>query len=249
MMLVYFGTYLGQKLHTFKEGTGFLPDTLASRLPVVRSAPVKRIERLRDRSGARVSYLENGFAKTADADVVVMAATGDVFLPMVTDPEPAWQAFFSRVGFSRVGIVYTFAEGDDPALDKGGIMFPRNEPWQLSALGWGRIPDGRVHVMSDLKAHIYDPAMPDEELKRIITEEMVRAVPAFKGAIRDQMVFRWERKVPLFPVGQLKAIRAFWQAAAEKPIYFCGDYFIGSNAGAALASGWLCAERILNQRS
>jgi protoporphyrinogen/coproporphyrinogen III oxidase len=245
MMLIYFGTYLGQKLHTFKGGIGFLPDTLASRLQVACNARVSRIERQPDRSGAKVFFVQDGIEKALDADVVVMAAPGDLFLPMVADPEPAWQAFFSKVAFSQVGIVYTFAEGDDPALDKGGIMFPRNEPWRLAALGWGRLPDGRVHVMSDLKASLYYPGMSDEELKFIVSQEMAKAVPAFKGAIRDQMVFRWERKVPLYPPGQLKAIKTFWQNSAEKPIYFCGDYFIGSNAGAALASGWLCADRVL----
>ena len=28
------------------------------------------------------------------------------------------------------------------------------------------------------------------------------------------------------------------------PTYFCGDYLTGLNTGAALASGWFCAEKI-----
>jgi len=99
--------------------------------------------------------------------------------------------------------------------------------------------------MSDLKAHIYDASMEDEELKRIITDEVVRAVPAFKGTIRDQMVLRWPRKVPAFPVGYLSGLKVFKDDPEEEPIYFCGDYLIGPSTGSALASAWQCADRIL----
>jgi protoporphyrinogen oxidase len=144
-----------------------------------------------------------------------------------------------------VGIVYHLLEGDDKALDEGGIMFPRREGWKLAALGWKRRPDGRVLAMSDLKSSLYDPAITDDELKATITAEVERAVPQFKGHIRDQMVFRWSRKVPAYRVGYLSALKHFKADMQEGPVYFCGDYLAGPNAGAALATGWLCAERVL----
>jgi protoporphyrinogen oxidase len=162
------------------------------------------------------------------------------------EPLPEWQKFFEKVGFTRVGIVYHHVEGDNPIFEEGGIMFPRKEPWILSAVGWKRREDGRVLVMSDLKAHLYDPAISDDDLRAKITDEMIRAVPAFEGAILDQMVFRWPRKVPKYPVGYLSALKRFKEDPQEGPVYFCGDYLIGPNAGAALASGWLCAERVEN---
>ena len=180
-----------------------------------------------------------------DCEAVILAVPGDSVLGLFESPPSAWQAFFPQVRFTRVGIVYHLLEGDDPVLDEGGIMFPRQEPWKLSALGWKRRPDGRVLAMSDLKAHLYDPATSDEELKKIITEEAVRAVPQFAGKIKDQMVFRWTRKVPAYPPGFLTALKAFKQNPQEGPVYFCGDYLVGPNTGAALASGWFCAEKIL----
>ncbi len=245
MLLLMFSSYLGQKLHTFEGGIGFLPDMLASRLDVICQAPVSRIDLHQDGSGATVHYREYGREKSLEVEIVVIAAPGDVVPSLFESPRPAWRTFFPNVGYTRVGIVYHLVEGDEPVFDEGGIMFPRKEPWKLSALGWSRRPDGRVLVMSDLKAHLYDPSMGDEELKRVITAEVVRAVPDFEGRICDQMVFRWERKVPTFRVGYLSALEAFRDDPQEGPVYFCGDYLIGPSAGSALASAWQCVDRIL----
>ena len=245
MLLVIFGHYLGQKLHTFQGGIGLLPETLASRLNVTCHATASRVTLWPDGRGATVHYQHEGQEKALDADVVVVAVPGDVVLGLFREPRPAWQEFFPRVGYSRVAVVFHIAEGDDSALDRGGIMFPRKEPWKLCALGWERKADGRVWVMSDLKAHDYDPAMSDDELVRIIAEEMVRAVPAFQGAVRDRMVYRWPRKVPTFPVGYLTALQRFRADPQEGPVYFCGDYLAGPSTGSALASGWECADRVL----
>ena len=245
MLLLLFGSYLGQKLYTFEGGIGFLPDTLASRLDVTYNAEVSRAALCADGSGASVHYHMDGEERTLKADAVVVAVPGDGALNLFEEPRAAWMRFFPKVRYSQVGVVYHIVEGDDPALDKGGIMFPRKEGWRLCALGWERKPDGRVWVMSDLKAHLYTPDMSDEELKQIVTEEMIRAVPAFAGAIRDQMVFRWPRKVPTFPPGYLSALREFKADPQEGPVYFCGDYLIGPSAGSALVAGWQCAERVL----
>jgi oxygen-dependent protoporphyrinogen oxidase len=244
MLLMLFGSYLNQKLYTFQGGIGTFPDTLAGKLPVTLKAAARRIEPRRDGRGATVFYTVEGRPEKTDCDAVVLAVPGDAVLNLFESPPPAWEKFFPQVRFTRVGIVYHLLEGDDPALDEGGIMFPRQEPWQLSALGWKRRPDGGVLAMSDLKAHLYDPALSDEALKKVITAEAVRVVPQFAGHIKDQMVFRWTRKVPAYPPGFLTAIKAFKENPQEGPVYFCGDYLVGPNTGAALASGWLCAEKI-----
>ncbi len=244
MLLMLFGSYLNQKLYTFEGGIGFFPDALASKLAVTLNATAQHIGLRSDSSGATVDYVVDGRPEKVDCEAVVLAVPGDAVLKLFESPPAAWQAFFPQVRFTRVGIVYHLLEGDDPVLNEGGIMFPRQEPWQLSALGWKRRPDGRVLAMSDLKAHLYDPTISDDGLKKIITEEVERAVPQFAGKIKDQMVFRWRRKVPAYPPGFLTALKTFKQNPQEGPVYFCGDYLVGPNTGAALASGWFCAEKI-----
>lgn len=247
MMLLLFGNYLNTRLYSFVGGLGFFPETLASRLDVSTGARVTRISFTGEGLGAQVFYEQDRKAASLDADVVVVAVPGDLALDLFDEPRPAWQAFFPRVRYSRVGLVYHLIEQDDPALDRGGIMFPRKEPWKLSALGWSRKADGRLLAMSDLKAHLYDPQMSDEELRQVITAEVVRAVPAFEGRIVDQLVFRWARKVPAMPPGYLTALQSFWENPQEGPVYFCGDYFITGSTGAALASGWQAADRVLQK--
>ncbi|MCX7681544.1 MAG: FAD-dependent oxidoreductase [Anaerolineae bacterium] len=248
MMLLLFAHYLGTKLYTFVGGLGFFPEALAGHLEVLTGARVTHIAVAPDGRGVRVRYEQDGRTGSLDGDVAVVAVPGDAVLELFDEPRPAWKAFFPRVRYTRVGIVYHLIECNDPELDRGGIMFPRKEPWKLAALGWNRKPDGRLLAMSDLKSHLYDPQMDDQELRRVITDEVVRAVPAFAGRIVDQMVFRWQHKVPAMPPGYLGALRAFKGNPQEGPVYFCGDYLIAGSAGAALASGWQAAERILRER-
>jgi oxygen-dependent protoporphyrinogen oxidase len=249
MTLLLFGNYLGTKLYTFEGGLGFLPETLAGRLPVLTNARATRINLRPDGSGVTVSYRQAGQAHSMEADALVVAVPGDMVLNLFADPHPAWKAFFSMVSYTCVGIVYHVIENDDPSLDEGGIMFPRKEPWKLSALGWKRKPDGRIFAMSDLKSYLYDPKMGDQELRQAITAEVVRAVPGFENRIVDQMVFRWPRKVPKAPPGYLTALKSFKDDPAEGPVYFCGDYLITGSTGAALASGWQAADRVLEKLS
>ena len=245
MLLLMFGNYLSQKLYTFEGGIAFLPNLLASKLNVQCNAQVNKISIRPDGSSAAVAYQEGGIDHVLEADRVVVAVPGDMALGLFMEPRPVWQEFFPKVNYTRVGIVYHLLEGDDPVFNEGGIMFPRKEPWKLSALGWKRRPDGRVLAMSDLKAYLYDAAISDEELRQVVTDEVTRAVPQFEGHIQDQMVFRWPRKVPTYRVGYLSALKKFKSEPQEKPVYFCGDYLYGPNAGAALACGWHCAERVL----
>ncbi|MCS7177981.1 MAG: NAD(P)/FAD-dependent oxidoreductase [Anaerolineae bacterium] len=245
MMLLLFGNYLGTPLYTFVGGLGFFPETLASSLDVQTGARVTRITLAPDQRGVRVYYKQDGQVASLDSDAVVVAVPGDSVLDLLDEPRPAWRAFFPKVRYTRVGIVYHLIEHNDPQLDRGGIMFPRREPWKLSALGWKRQPDGRILAMSDLKASLYDPQMSDQQLRQVITEEVTRAVPAFAGRIVDQMVFRWSHKVPAMPPGYLSALKMFKENPQEGPVYFCGDYLIAGSTGAALASGWQAAERVL----
>jgi oxygen-dependent protoporphyrinogen oxidase len=248
MLLLLFGSYLGQKLYTFEGRIGFFPDTLAGVLDVTLRAPVSKIA-WKPEGGASVHYQVEGVDKKLEADAVVVAVPGDVVLDLFEQPQPAWQAFFPQVGYTRVGLVYYLLENDDPVFDRGGIMFPRREPWKLAALGWERKPDGRVWVMSDLKAYLYDSSMDDETLEQTITTEVVRAMPEIEHCITNQKVFRWPRKVPTFPVGYLSALKQFTADPQEGPVYFCGDYLVGPSTGSALASAWQCADRVLESLS
>jgi oxygen-dependent protoporphyrinogen oxidase len=245
MLLMLFGSYLSEKLYTFEGGIGTLPHALGDRLDVNLGASVKRLVPNADGSCVGVEYLVEGKEERTDVDIVIVAVPGDVVMNLFEEPKPAWKEFFPIVSYTQVGIVYHLFESDDPYFDEGGIMFPRKEPWKLSAFGWNRREDGRVTAMSDLKSHLYDPSMSDEDLKATITEESLRALPQLEGKITDQMVFRWPRKVPKYPPGYLTKLKAYRENPQEGPVYFCGDYLVGPSAGSAIASAWQCVDRVM----
>lgn len=241
MMLHLLGNYLNQKLYTFEGGVGLLPETLAERLRVTTDARVSQV--VPRAAGATVHYRVGEEERTQEADAVVLAVPGDAVLPLLASPYPAWESFFSQVDYSRVGIVYYQLDQDDFDLEDGGIMFPRREPWKITALGWEQQEQG-VRLMITPKAYLYESTMSDEALVSLLKGEALRAMPRLEGLLEDPLIFRWERKVPTYRAGYLAALRRFKAEPQEGPLYFCGDYLAGASAGAALASAWECADRV-----
>jgi oxygen-dependent protoporphyrinogen oxidase len=244
MLLLSYVNYLSTRTYSFKEGLGYFTQVLADRLNVEYNARVVRIDYRAAGGGAQVHYLQDGAARTLDADFVVVAVPGEAVLDLFEQPRSAWKSFFPHVHYTSSAKLFMLLEGDAPALDKGGAFFPQCEPWKLAVLGWERKPDGRIQGMAALKAGCYDPAMSNEEFIRTIMADAIRFEPALAGHIEDTLVFRWPHKVPTFRPGYLAALKGFKEAPQEDPVFFCGDYLIMGSAGSALASGWQCAERI-----
>ncbi len=245
MLLLTYVNYLSTRTYSFQEGLGYFTQLLADQLNVEYNAPVSQVECLEAGRGVRLHYRSNGDERFLDADCGVLAIPGDSVLGLFSQPRPSWVSFFPHVHYTSSAKLFMRMEGDDPTLDQGGAFFPKNEPWKIAVLGWQRKPDRRVQGMAALKAGVYDPAMTDEEFKRIVIEEAVRFEPALRGRIQDTLVYRWPRKVPTFRPGYLEALKDFKEDPQENPIYFCGDYLIMGSAGSALASGRQCAERII----
>jgi len=246
MLLLSYVSYLSTKTYTFKKGIGYFPKLIANQLNIEYNAPVYHIEYTHGKPGAKVNYRSNGVERKLDADLVVVSVPGDTVLNLFEAPQSAWKLFFPNVHYTSSAKLFMRVEGDDAALDRGGCFFPRKEPWKTSVIGWERQPDGNVRAMGALKADYYRPELSDEEFTDIITKEAIRLEPAFKGRIKESLVFRWPRKVPTFRPGYLNALKAFKDDPQENPFYFCGDYLIMGSAGSAMASGWQCAERINN---
>jgi oxygen-dependent protoporphyrinogen oxidase len=244
MLLLTYVNYLSTKTISFKTGIGFLTQLLADQLDVEYEAPVTRIEYVQGRQGAQVHYRAAGGEQRLDADFVVVSVPGDNVLGLFENPEPAWKTFFPNVHYTKSAKLFMQLEGENPALDRGGCFFPRNEPWKVAVLGWERQPDGRIRGMGALKADYYRPELSDEEFKDMIIKEAIRFEPAFEGHIKDTLVFRWNHKVPTFRPGYVNALKVFKEAPQENPVYFCGDYLIMGSAGSAMASGLQCVERI-----
>ena len=244
MLLLSYVNYLSTKTVSFKKGIGFLTQLLADQLDVEYNAPVSSLEFHQGKMGVKINYRLKGAEATLDADLVIVAVPGDSVLSLFKNPQPAWKSFFPKVNYTKSAKLFMRLESDDPALDRGGCFFPRNEPWITSVIGWERQANGSIRAMGALKADHYRPELTDEEFSNMIIKEAIRLEPAFEGHIKDTLVYRWQHKVPTFRPGYLDALKAFKNDPQESPIYYCGDYLILGSAGSALASGWQCADRI-----
>jgi len=246
MFLLLMMGYLNQKLYTFKEGIGYLCDQLAARLDIQTGAVVERIVTRPDGGGATITYRVREQEHIIDADAVVLAVPGDRALSLVEDPSDGWRSFYSQVHYSKVAVVYRIVNLDSaPGIP--GVMLPRAEKVTCAALGFIRWREGQALTMSALKAHLYDPSISDEELIRITEAQWKEVFPEAVADIIDCMAYRWEHKVPTFRPGYLNALKAFKSQAGQGPIYPAGDYLAGPSTGAALASGWECADCVLEK--
>ncbi|MEZ0396267.1 MAG: NAD(P)/FAD-dependent oxidoreductase [Anaerolineales bacterium] len=238
-------SYLNTKSLGLRPGIGVLPEALASRLDVRLKTAAKRLEFTAD--GVRVLYDQAGKQEQLAADLAVVAVPGDQVPDLVAAPRPAWQDFFPFVHYSETVSIFPQVEGD---FDPGGpgVMIPRSEGMYICSIGVDQKRPGQTLLLVDASVAQYDPAESDEAIIRKSKADVEKIYPELAGRLGDTLVYRWPRKVPTFRPGYLEALARFRADMQEHPVYFCGDYFSGPSTGAALYSGWECADRILSRQ-
>jgi oxygen-dependent protoporphyrinogen oxidase len=236
--------YMNADSVTFKEGVGVLPNTMAAQFEIELNSQVKGIEILPDYSGAKVRYVQNGTEKSLSASTVVVAIPGNHVLGLFEDPQPAWQQFFPKVGYSTGALHYHIVETDyQPEVE--GVFIPRSTKLPISGVGFEEYKDGRWLMISDPSIYTFSMDKPEEQLNQEAVETATKIFPAIEGKFVDHRIFRWREKVPTFRPGYLDALTTFWENPQEAPIFFCGDYFAGPSTGGALYTGKECAARVL----
>ncbi len=237
-------TYLNSDSTTFRDGIGVLPKTLASRLEVELNSPVQAIQLNADGSGAKVTYLHDGSPKTVLAEKVIVAVPGNHVLSLMEAPRAAWREFFPNVVYSTGALHYHIAETDyQPPLK--GTFIPRLNKLPICSCSFEEYKDGRWLMLSDPSAACFEMGQDPDLLAKQAQEVMVSIFPVLKGTFRAHRIIKWREEVPTFRPGYLAALKRFWEAPQEGPVYFCGDYFAGPSTGAALYTGLECAERLL----
>jgi protoporphyrinogen oxidase len=237
-------TYLNADTVTFRDGIGILPKALAAMLEVVLEAKVQNISMNGDRSGVKVTYLQQGSPKTVSAERVVSAVQGNHVLPLFEAPRPAWKEFFPQVAYSTGALHYHIAETDYQPPYKGTFV-PRLNKLPINSCSFEEFKDGRWLMLSDPSVYQFDVSQDPDMLAERAHAVMCTIFPPLKGTFRGHRIFKWKDKLPAFRPGYLKAMERFWQQPQEGPVYFCGDYFAGPSTGGALYTGLECAERLL----
>lgn len=236
--------YLNADSVGFRDGAGMLPAALAARLRVELLATVRSIAPLADGSGARIRYTQQGKESEVTVSRVVVAVPGKYVLGFFESPQPAWQAFFSKVRYSTGAMQYHVVESDfQPPHFR--TLIPRAEGLPINCVTFERYQDGRWLMLTDPSVYGFSMSADSRELAQQAIDTARRVYPDFEGKVLAERIFKWQDKLPAFRPGYLDALAQFWADPQEGPVYFCGDYFAGPSTGGALYSGQECAARVI----
>lgn len=239
--------YLNANTYYFEGGVGALTAAFGRLLDVHLNRPVRRIEI--EPNAVSITVERGGGSEIVQADRVVLAVPGSRALALLEKPRPAWQHFFPHVAYTAIATQFHVFE--HPAFDPGvspadGVMIPRpNRDIGVAFIYFQQRKGDRWLVLTEARAGAYDPSVPDAVQLDRAWEEVCKVYPDLKGRRVAARQFRWPEKVPAFRAGYLDAVRAFFADPQENPVYFCGDYLAGPGTGAALFTGWECADRVL----
>ncbi len=242
MFGILMASYLHQKLYTIRGGVGRLTEAFAQGLHVELNT---RVTRVGSRNGRAIVHgTRDGAACRFDADAVVMAVPGDTVLALLDDAPDGWRAFYPQVSYSSAVVIFRIVRLSDAPLPDN-LNTPRVEGKRTSFVWFvDRLGDVAL-TLSELKPHLRSIAWSDADVLDRSREEFVHFYPQLRDRIEGERLFRWPQKVPNFRVGYLEALRVFRTQLKPGAIYPCGDYLAGPSTGAALSTGWQCADAII----
>ncbi len=241
------GGYLNANTYYFANGIGTLTAAFGKLLDVRTSSTVRSIELAPD--SVRLAVERADQVETLQADRVVIAIPGNRVLSLFREPRAAWTHFFPQVAYTSIATQFHIFQHEsfDPGVAPAdGVMIPRSDRNIGIAFIYFQQRQGpRWLVLTEPRAGNYNPAEPDEIQLERAWGEVAKVYPELRTRRVAARQFRWPEKVPTFRVGYLDAVRQFFADPQENPVFFCGDYLAGPGTGAALFTGWECADRVL----
>jgi protoporphyrinogen/coproporphyrinogen III oxidase len=238
----------GAELTCFEGGNGALASALAARVLVRTECQVRRVETFT--GGARVAFVEQGVARTLDADAVVVAVPGSRVAALCPKLTPEERGFFESVRYAPALVVFlAFARVPSAALRS--VLVAPEEELELSALVLehlrpGAAPHGAglVRALLSSAASLRMHRASDASIADLAVENL--AYGRF-GAPRpcDYAVQRHPDAWPQFDSEGVRRLARFLQRFERSPrLAFAGDYLMAPSADAALASGLRAAAEL-----
>lgn len=239
--------YLNTNTYYFANGIGALTAAFGSMLDVRTSSAVTSIEYNSD--SVRLTVDRAGEFETHHADRVVIATQGNRVLSLFSKPRPAWTKFFPQVTYTSIATqfhIFQHQSFDPRVAPADGVMIPRtNQNIGVAFIYFQQRQGDRWLVLTEPRAGNYNPGEPDEVQLEYAWREVAKVYPELSDRRVATRQFRWPEKVPAFRAGYLDAVNQFFADPQENPVFFCGDYLAGPGTGAALFTGWECADRLL----
>jgi oxygen-dependent protoporphyrinogen oxidase len=202
-----------------------LPEALASRLDVRYGSPITGVATV-DRAGVELV----GPTGCVTYDAVVLATTAEAARAVLQAPSPAQRDLLTHATSSSTAIC-SFAVPVAVAGDFEGIWVPFKESQVICAVSNETCKgssDGQRCVFS---VFLHEEATPlwlarsDREVTETIAKELVRLFPRYAGHLEPLFVQRWPEALPVYGVGQVARVSAFWSnGQGDGGVWLCGDY-------------------------
>ena len=248
MFYLLMSKYVSQGTYTFGNGVSVLTDTLAAKVKVLTNCPVEQIV-TRGRGGI-VHFRQDREKQEVEADAIVIAVEGTSVRPLLGDGlPPPWQPLLSAVHYAAGLPMHALMQVPaDLKLTPPYILIPEEEDNVLLGIGGNKDrPDGTRLLMS-FGLHHPERYLNESQDALFAKAEakMVKYYPQLKDCpVRNRIMYRWTAKTPTWRPGYLAKLAEARPHLASPPLYLCGDYLAGPSAGAALTSGWECAQLIM----
>jgi oxygen-dependent protoporphyrinogen oxidase len=210
--------------HGFRGFMQALPDALAARLDVRTGTAV---EAVRPVDGG-VEVVVAGEAGRYDA--VVVATTASVARRVLVAPTARQAAVLDGVAYAPT-LMSSFRVPAEAAGDFEGIWIPFGESAIVSDCANEACKGARQGDDVVLTLGLHEEAAtllldaPDDVVLGLVANEWGRLAPACRGRMTGLHVHRWREAMPVYGVGHLNKVQAFWESGqGEGRVWLAGDW-------------------------
>lgn len=214
----------GFSTHGFRGFMQALPDALAARLDVRLGTVVDAVRPVAD--GVEVVVGE----QAERYDAVVVATTASVARRLLVAPSPRQAAVLDGVTYAPT-LMCSFRVPAEAAGDFEGLWIPFGESALVSDCANEACKGARQgdDVLLTLGLHEEAAALlldtPDEVVLGLVANEWGRLAPACRGRMTGLHVHRWREAMPVYGVGHLTKVQAFWEAGqGDGCVWLAGDW-------------------------
>lgn len=201
-----------------------LPEALAARLTVRYLTPVHAVAR---EAGSVEVRWAGGSARV---DAAIIATPADAVLPMLQPATPAECSLLEHaVSSCTILCVYTLPV--ELAGDFEGIWVPFRESQIVSGLSNDTSKGGTDGERCVFNVWLHEEAAvgllqgSDQEIQSAVASELERLFPRYEGHLLPLHVQRWAHALPVYGVGQVTRVQAFWEhGQGQGGVWLCGDY-------------------------
>lgn len=214
------------RLFALRQHMQALPDALAHRLCIRYASAISRVASVSGGDGVEIDRPDG----RSVYDAVVVATTAEAAALMLATPSAEQRELLAHARSSSTAVC-SFTVPIEVAGDFEGIWVPFHESTIICAISNETCKgsaDGQRCVFS---VFLHEEATPiwhmrsDSQVTDVVAAELVRLFPRYAGVLVPLHVQRWPAALPIYGVGQVARVRAFWaHGQGAGGVWLCGDY-------------------------